>query len=591
MVLLTLVIPFMGVAIAAHGGAGTAAIDVDQITLTPESASLPPGTNQAGTCVQFTASARDGGAVAEGETLDVIATMTDDDPPAGTTGEVADITLSFCDPDGTGTNATDLGGDSDLDDDGPEGEPATIHGECLTNANGDCIFGIQVQDQGTGGSAGGSGTVTAFADTQVENDEVDPQEPRDDSTITIGNPVVAGLTCSPAAQSRPEGGRAEFVCSATNSAGQALAGVLITGDVVSGPNAEEIGPAPQTPIQCTTGSTGSTPATNPNFSGQNDATATPLACAYNDPGANTVTSPPGTDNVVFCVQSAAPSGQPNTTGCDAHEVQAAATVSWVGPASHISCTPDGAQADPGSTVLVSCSVTDINNQPSPAGLVCSFTETGPGNVTPVDQGQGPGETNASGVCQANASTASNESGTQTITGALSGAGTNCTNGAPNTGPPAAPAGTTCSDTATINWQEDTPTPTTDCADGTDNDGDGEIDLNDRGCRSADDPTEAGPFASAITLRLRRARPRGFTGQVASSFSRCQNGRAVTILRRGRGVIGSDTTNRDGNYFVRFRGRRGRFQARVAPRTITTRSGDEILCQGDRSPVIGVRRRR
>jgi hypothetical protein len=574
MVLLALAIPFMGVAVAAHGGAGTADVDIDQITLTPESASLPPG----GACVQFTAHATDGGAVAEGETIDIVASLQDDDNPAATTGESADVTLAFCDPDATGPG-TDAGGDSDTDDDGGNESAASIHGECLTDLNGDCVFGLSAVDTGAGPGAA-SGSVTAFADLN-NNDTLDPAEARDTATLTVGSGAVSNISCTPATQSQPEGGRAEFLCTATNAAGQPLAGVTITGDVNAGPNTEEVPPFLCAP----TNAQGQTPNTN--------GVPTGGTCGYNDSTATT--SPPGTDTVNFCTQAAAQPGQPSTAGCDPHELSAqgnaTASVTWVGPASGISCVPDGQNATPGTTQLVTCQVSDINNQPSPAGIDCNFTETGPGTVTE----QNGGLTNAQGQCSATATTFGNEVGLQTITGNLAGgAGTNCQSGAGEGTPTTtAPAGTDCSDTASINWGGTTtePPPPGDCADGSDNDGDGEIDLNDRGCRTAEDPTEAGPFASAITLRLRRARPRGFTGQVASTFARCQAGRAVTILRRGRGVIGSDTTNRDGNYFVRFRGRRGRFQAKVARKVITTRSGDEIICQPDRSPVIGVRRRR
>jgi hypothetical protein len=584
MVLLTLAIPFMGVAVATHGDSATTAIDVTQVQLSPDTASMPPG----GACVQFTAQANDGTATAEGETLDILATISDDDGAAGATGEDDDLTLAFCDPDAGGPIISLTGTDTD---DGPglnpTEAPATIQAECVTDVNGQCVFGLSVTDIGTGANQGGSGSVTAWADFN-DNEALDNDEPRDVSTFTVGAGTVANIACTPATQSQPEGGRAEFQCTATNAAGQPLAAIVITGDVQAGPNVEETAN-----FTCTTLANGQTPApaTNPPAT---STTPTAGACGYNDAGANTPTSPPGTDTVAFCTQAAAGPGQPSTSGCDPHELSAqgnaSATVTWVGQASRITCTPDGANAQPGTTVLVTCSVTDINNQPSPAGVDCTFTETGPGTVAE----QNNGLTNASGQCTATATTFSNETGLQTITGTLvGGLGTNCQQ-APNAGTPVAgaPAGTTCSDTASINWGGTTtqPPPPTDCADGSDNDGDARIDLDDRGCRSADDPTEAGPFASTVTIRLRRARPRGFTGSVASSFESCQVRRQVTVVRRGGGSVGTDTTDRDGNYFIRFRGRRGRFQARLAPRTLNVGT-DQVTCRGDRSPIIGVRRRR
>jgi hypothetical protein len=465
--------------------------------------------------------------------------------------------------------------------------------------NGQCRFGVRITDA----NANSSGTVTVWAETDnaaAGGDTRQAGEPFDQSTIAVtasGNEAVTAISCTPATDTNPEGTRHEFQCTATNAQNQPVGGATVLFDVTAGPNAEEVGPGncPGT-TDSETGQTG-TPGTENTTTGGSNTTAT--GCGYTDNvirgGTGPVNSPPGTDTITVCVTQQAGAGETQTAGCDAHETQTTISKSWVGPGNSIACTPDGQDASPGSSVLVTCQVSDVNGAPVGAGQTVRFSETGPGTITVNANGAlGANEctTNASGQCQATATTASNETGTQTITGQLrsgncAGTGNPAGPGNPNQGTTA-----TCSDTASIDWGQTTPPPAlTDCEDGSDNDGDGEIDLNDRGCRSADDPTEAGPYASAITLRLRRARPRGFTGQVASSFTRCQNGRAVTILRRGRGVIGSDTTNRDGNYFVRFRGRRGRFQARVAPRTITTRTGDEIRCLGDRSPVIGVRRRR
>ena len=594
MMVVALALPLAGIARANHGGANSSAVDVDEVQLTPETASMPPG----GACVQFTVEAKQspGNKRAEGETIDITASISDNDNTALITDEVADLTISFCDPDGVGpgTALANTTGPA-TDDPTPTEAAATIRGECLTDADGVCVFGVSVIDTGTGANSGGSGTVTAWADIDNGND-IDVTEPRDVSTITVGSPVVTRITCTPPTQTRPEGGRAEFQCTARNAAGQPLANVVITGDVISGPNVEET-----LNFTCTTGAQGTTPAPGAN--------PTPLAptvgaCGYNDAGANTNQSPPGTDSVAFCTQVAAPPGQPNTAGCDPHELQAqgnaSATVTWVGGASKISCTPDGATTTPGSSVLITCTVTDVNNQPAPAGVAVTITKTaGPGTLV-----QNSAQTNAAGQVTANLTTASNESGQATVTGTIgttaqSGPGviTNCGNptpGQPNQAPPsgpgAAPAGTVCSDTATVNFTAPTTGPGPgDCADGSDNDGDGEIDLNDAGCRDASDPTEAGPFDSTITIR--RSGRRVWTGQVTSPFGRCSIGRRMRLLRNGN-VIARDRTDSDGNWRIRVRSNRrpGRYRAVVGFRTLTTASGDQILCNGDRSPVVRVRRR-
>ena len=581
MVLLALALPFAGVANAAHGGATTAAIEVDEVQLTPDTASMPPG----GACVQFTVTAENNNQIAEGETIDISASISDNDNTAVTTDEVADLTINFCDPDAGGPGTALTGGTGpDTDDDGGNEAAATIRGECVTDLNGQCVFGVSVTDTGTGTNAGGSGTVTAWADTDNGND-LDVTEPRDVSTITVGNPAVGSISCTPPTQSRAEGGRAEFQCTATNAQGQPLGNVTITGDVISGPNVEETAN-----FTCTTSPQGTTPAPGAN---PTPLTPTAGACGYNDAGANTATSPPGTDQVAFCTQIAPPAGQPSTAGCDPHELQAqgnaSASVTWVGGANSISCTPDNATATPGTSVLVTCTMVDPTGQPVAAGATMTFTETGPGTIS---SGGCTTTTAAPSTCQTTATTASNEFGLQTITGTLTSG--NCAGG---TGVPPNQPGTpnqgttaTCTDTATINWQNPTTQPPPgDCADGSDNDGDGEIDLSDPGCRSASDPTEAGPFDSTITIR--RSGRRVWTGQVTSPFGRCGRGRSMRLTRNGN-TIARDTTDADSNWRIRVRSNRrpGTYVAIVAPRTLNTASGDEVVCNGDRSPRVRVRRR-
>lgn len=580
MVLLALAIPLLGVAGAAHQQGADADVDVDLISLTPETSS-----NVSGSCQAFTAQASFGGQNAEGETLDIRVTTSDVDL-------ATDATITFCTPaSGTSVPVTDGGGDPTTDTDDvtgppPAEAPATIHGECVTDAAGQCRFGVRITDA----NANSSGTVEVWAETD-DSDTRQAGEPFDDAQISVtasGNEAVATISCTPPTDTNPEGTRHEFQCTARNASNQPVGGATVLFDVTAGPNAEEVGPT-NCPNQ-TDSETGQTGAPGAELPG-GGSTPSATGCGYTDNaisnGTGPVNSPPGTDTITVCVTQQAGAGEQQTAGCDAHEAQTSISKTWVGPGNSISCTPDGANSLPGSSVLVTCTVTDANGSPSP-GQTVRFTESGPGTITPTADCT----TNGQGQCSVTATTASNETGTQTITGQLrsgncQGIGGTGGPGTPNTGTTA-----TCTDNATINWgQTSEPPPPTDCADNSDNDGDGEIDLNDRGCRSADDPTEAGPYASAITLRLRRAAPRGFTGQVASTFNRCQNGRNVRVRRVGGNTVGTDVTNRDGNYFVRFRGRTGRYRAIVSRKVITTRSGDEIICLGDRSPVIGVRRRR
>ena len=578
MTLFALVVPFVGTAGAAHGDAGTAAIDITQVTLSPDTASMPPG----GACVQFTATATDNGAVAEGETLDIQVSFSDDDGTAGATGEVADTTVAFCDPDAggpltsvTGTPATDT------DDDGGVEAAATTRGECLTNTNGQCVFGVSVTVTGTGAdSTNGSGTVTAWADVDNGND-LDATEPRDVSTFTVGSGTVGTVSCTPATQTRQEGGRAEFNCTVTNAAGQPLSGVQVTADVTAGPNAEEIGP-----FNCgnTTSAQGTTPNSPSTFNGT-VAGATAGACGYNDAGANTATSPPGTDTVVFCVQTVAPSGQPSTAGCDPHELSAqgnsTASVNWVGAASKISCTPDGATAAPGSTVLITCTVTDINNNPVSGAPVTLAKTSGPGTL--IDNCGG--DTNAAGQCTGQLTTASNETGTATVTGTLGNSAaatapttTNCSAVTAGTANVGAPTGTTCTDTATVTFTAPTTTtPPPACPQG--------INV---------DPQGRCFFASNISIAYdKNDEPPAVEGQVTNALTRCQRGRLVRLFVNGHRTNKTDRTDKDGNYSIPKRKprREQTIKTKAAGTSFTAANGATVKCGNATSRSVDIRGRR
>jgi hypothetical protein len=241
----------------------------------------------------------------------------------------------------------------------------------------------------------------------------------------------------------------------------------------------------------------------------------------------------------------------------------------------VACTPDGGDGPSGGTMTVACTVTDELDR-SVAGAPITFSEVGPGSLSSSSC-----TTGTDGRCEIASQTATNETGTQTITGVL-------TSGAcDSTGQPMPGTSSECSDTATIAWSPSHPP--AECSDGVDNDGDGEIDLNDRDCRSADDPSEAPLTQTSVTLRYKRRPPRGFTGQVGTGYARCQRGRRVVIRRTDHGIVGRDRTDGDGNFFVPFPPRRGFYQARVLERTVTI-NGEPFTCSADRSPVIRTRRR-
>jgi hypothetical protein len=528
--------------------------------------------------VQYVAVTRDAGAVAEGETVDVIVQLADDDNSTATTDEVPDLRISFCDPDAQGPLGP-IGTDTDVDDDGGSESAAIIHGECATDADGRCTIGLSVVDEGFPAcdppyNDGGFGTITAWADDDGDN-ALDPTEARDVENVSLRQAHCTKIVCTPTDVSRPEGSRVEFQCTAYWFAGMPLAGVVITMDVLSGPNAEE------TPLStCTTeGNGGQTPAPQPN---PTPSSPTPGACGYNDAGVDTAGSPPGTDLVAFCMQSPAPSGQAGTAGCDPHELQfqgsAVYRVSWV-KQDRISCSPEGFYSNPGGSLDISCSVHDPSGRGVPS-VTISFTTSGVGTIGSSCQ------TGPDGSCSVRATSGPNEFGQQHITASLP------QGSCYTSDPPLPDARTACTDGLTIHWEtEPPPPPDPHCSDGSDNDGDGEIDLHDRGCESAGDDSEAGPFTQEIFMRYRRRAPRGFTGQISSEYPRCQRARVVKIYRRGVGVVGRDRTDRDGSFFVRFPPRRGLYQARVAAKMVTIGDGQTVECLADRSAVIRTSRRR
>ena len=461
---MALAVPFVGTATAAHGTgrANDTTVDITQVTLTPETSTAPSGS-----CQVFTATATFNGQAAEGETLDIQAVVSDPDT-------TDDANISFCTPP-TGTSSTLVGGgtsggldtfeaeNNDAASTATTQEQIDIRGECTTDANGQCRFGIVINDT----NANTTGVVTAFADLDQDG-ALDSNEPRDTSTISVGAggaQAAENVTCSPATDTNPEGSLHQFQCTVTDAQGQALSGIQVAFDVTAGPNAEEVGPTNcgSTPAAAGGSNTGtSTGATQTNQQGQTAATGTANACGYTD--ATGTTSPPGTDTITAFVNQEGVAGQQTTTGADPGEPQTTISKTWVGGGNSISCTPDGAQANPGSTVLVTCVVTDVNSNPVQNATV-TFTETGPGTLssntctnTSAGGGQNANQTNAQGECTVSSTTAANETGTQTITGTLTNG--NCA-GTGGTGGPGTPnTGTTadCTDTATINWGQATVTP-------------------------------------------------------------------------------------------------------------------------------------
>jgi len=96
---------------------------------------------------------------------------------------------------------------------------------------------------------------------------------------------------------------------------------------------------------------------------------------------------------------------------------------------------------------------------------------------------------------------------------------------------------------------------------------------------------------ATTLTIRYDRDANtFKGSAGSARKGCQRGRLVTLKKARPGTdakVGSDTTNRAGNWKVRKRVRKGRFYAKVAKKVFTAKNGDRVVCLTDKSPTIKI----
>lgn len=190
------------------------------------------------------------------------------------------------------------------------------------------------------------------------------------------------------------------------------------------------------------------------------------------------------------------------------------TKTWTALAARtLDCEPETAENPPGTEHVVTCTALDRFGNPTSDGGeddTVQFGETGPGRL---ESATNPA-LDANGQVEAVFSTTETETGTQTITAALdsddddttplvrsdNNEGTTDTDqndecdalagqtaaGATDTG---APAGV-CADQLTKTWTDE-PTPgDTECADGVDNDNDGNIDFpDDAGCSSAEDDSE------------------------------------------------------------------------------------------------------
>ncbi len=134
-----------------------------------------------------------------------------------------------------------------------------------------------------------------------------------------------------------------------------------------------------------------------------------------------------------------------------------------------------------------------------------------------------------------------------------------------------PTGNGCADATVFDritavWLGDD-VPVTQCNDGIDNDGDGNVDLADAGCTDLLDDSEdsdgGGDAASSITAKYKRG---AFKGKVSSDAPECVGDRKV-IVKKGKKKMGSTTTNDNGAWKIKKKATNGKYKAIVKSATV------------------------
>ncbi|HVL63924.1 MAG TPA: Ig-like domain-containing protein [Actinomycetota bacterium] len=494
---IALALPLGGVAFATHGAEPVAVVDLE-----PEQ-----DTASVGACNAYTIDARDDDVdPAEGEVIDVIASQEfreNETAPA----------LQFCVPTTVAPaqggqagqaaqNPTTRNEDTDCPtQEAPNEDCVIIHGQFTTDANGRVIFGIRSNQEG-------DVQVTAFAEGQdpdcapatVNNMPDAPAgncaEPQDTAMKTFtagGQEGVNTLDCEPefATNNLAAGDRRHtFTCTATNAAGDPVAGVEVDFVVTAGPNADNNTLPGAQPVR---GSCTTTTGTEGN-AGQ--GTIGQAVCAY-DEDDDLESNETGVDTIVAFVD------RDNDNTIDANERQDEIQKAWTRAPRNIDCEPENDTNNPGDEPhVVTCTVTDALGNPV-GDVVVTFTENGPGRF----EGDPNRITDNQGRVAITTTAQQNEEGVQEITGTITDedASTPGTQGGttvqnaecnrpanqPTQGDPAG----NCADQVLKNWDEPTqpppPPPQPECRDNIDNDGDGLIDFpNDPNCESPHDNSES-----------------------------------------------------------------------------------------------------
>ena len=388
-----------------------------------------------------------------------------------------------------------------------EGSPADTDGntpqspdkQCTTNNSSSCFIEYTSEKNGTdlvcvftnanpvmsGNNTNGTCDGEGLNDADDTAGDPDSPEPGNDDQDVVQKQwgptgTASRLDCSPETDSNPTGTSHTITCSAVDNDNAAVGGVNVDAEA-TGANDPDNGDSPQSPdFNCTTNAQGQCSFTHgPGGNGTTGSTGETTYRAWIDSDNNNLTTESDRTEGQNETTQAGTATEPDNTDV--------VTKTWTAGGRRIDCEPETDSNPTGTNHVVTCTVTDGSNR-AVQGESVTFTESGAGQIS----GSSTATTDANG--RATVTTTSSEAGEQTITGTI----TNDTTGAeptevdecdrPANDPSGAPAGE-CSDTVTKTWTQ----AAAQCADGTDNDGDGQTDHpDDPGCDSPQDNDETDP---------------------------------------------------------------------------------------------------
>lgn len=355
------------------------------------------------------------------------------------------------------------------------GSTVTCTAEYTTNAAGQLTFGVTSNTTGTL-------NVTAFVETNnsaatpgfgtynttgnnVPGGTGENQATATKNLVTNANNAVTSIECTPPSGNQNVGTLATFTCTAFSTVGAntrvPTRGVTVSNIINSGPDKSSNLTQNDAAITCGQPTTATPPTvTTGTTTGNRTNNQGRVFCSFTNNGQ------PGTDNIVSYVE------QNGTAGPQGTEPNTSIQRTFAGAARFINCTPKNPTVRYGIDQTITCTVTDLNNNPV-NGVVVDFQASFPGGrFTDNAANNTTKTTNASGVVTVtinnpDQTSTQTQTVTATIRGGLNPDGTANTNAECNR-----PAGATfqpgqtgsgaaagkCQDVVTISYTNTTASP-------------------------------------------------------------------------------------------------------------------------------------